>query len=407
MKKSSEYLQSMFKKLCGTALFSATVLLSTSCGPGESNPLRKEAQSSVDSVEIPQTPVENQNRVGFCWAYAVIGLVESDYKFRTGEALQLSEEAMGFYRMVEGLYYLTQNLRGQELSDNIMQDTFQGWLLKSDEIPDSFDLLKTYGVVPESVWKVKFESEESIDGLVKVIRRAMNRLVFNTIDPRTITRAQIIEKVLLAPGAWQSAPPQEFSLKGIKYTPQSYLDSLEFDPMAFESVVTNRPEDVEKVIRATKRALVRGISVPLGFPVNFDRLKADTFTGKGVDLKNGENFFRDGGHAVLIDDWVNKGSVPGALPLQQIVQEFLRPTLDLDYLVFKNSWGTDAKMNEAGVVVSGSPTGYYKMDREYLVGSANMSASPEFQGMLEVVVPADIALNPFGDEPVNPEVSER
>lgn len=385
-----------------SSIFLASLsVIMNACGPQGS---AKETKSSVDSVEIPQTPVENQDRIGFCWAYAIIGLIESDVKLRTGTVLQLSEEALGFYRMVEGIYYLTQNLTGQDLADNIMQDTFQGWVLKSTEIPDSFDLVKTYGVVPESVWKFKFNDENGVEKMVASIRRSLSRLVFDTPNPKTISRSQIIKEVLLTSG-WTSEPPKAFELNGKSYTPQTYLRSLKFNPADYEAISTEKPEDLEKVIRATKRALVRGVSVPLGFPVNVERLKADTFTGKGVDLKNGENFFRDGGHAVLIDDFVNLGGKAGALPVAELLQEFLRPTQDLDYFVFKNSWGTDAKMNEAGVVVRGSKTGFYKIDRDYLVGSANLASSPEFQGMLEVVVPVDIAKNPFGDEKPNPAVA--
>jgi hypothetical protein len=241
--------------------------------------------------------------------------------------------------------------------------------------------------------------------MVTSIRKSLSRLVFDTPNPRTISRAKIISDVLLASGAWTSEPPKSFDLDGTRYTPKTYLESLEFNPLSYASVTADKPDDVEKVIRATKRALVRGVSVPLGFPVNVDRIKADTFSGKGVDLNKGENFFRDGGHAVLIDDFVNLGSKEGALPVAELLQEFLRPTQDLDYLVFKNSWGTDAKTNESGVVVRGSKTGFYKIDRDYLVGSANLSKDPELAGFLEVVVPVDIANNPFGDEKPNPSVA--
>lgn len=372
----------------------------SACGPAQ----RPEA-SRPDSVEIPQTPVENQFRIGFCWAYATIGLIESDYKVRTGKELQLSEEALGYYRMLEGLYFLAQNLPAQEVISALLDDTFQGWVLKSDEIPDSFELIKTYGIVPESVWNTKFTDSARVDRLVKVIRRSMAELVFSSTDPRAITRSQIQKQVLLAPGAWESAPPQEFSFQGRRYTPQSLLEKTAFDPDQFESVITSRPSDVSRVIAAAKRALVRGYSVPLGFPVNFDRLEADTFSGKNVNLFQGENFFRDGGHAVLIDDFVNIGGRQGALPLQELEQEFRKPMGELDYFVFKNSWGTDAETNESGTIISGSPTGYYKMDREYLIGSANLSAKPEFEGILEVVVPRDIAEDPFGDEAINPDIA--
>jgi aminopeptidase C len=70
---------SIWKKSC--IFFAASALMLNACGPQLD---ARNAKSSVDSVEIPQTPVENQDRVGFCWAYAAIGLIESDLKLRTG-----------------------------------------------------------------------------------------------------------------------------------------------------------------------------------------------------------------------------------------------------------------------------------------------------------------------------------
>jgi hypothetical protein len=377
-------------------------LVAVSCGPESGSDANR---SGTDSVEIPQTPVENQNRVGFCWAYAAVGLVESDFKVRTGEELQLSEEALGFHRMVEGIYFLTQNLQGQDLIDMLNQDTFQGWVLKSDEVPDTFALVERYGVMPESVWSLKFTDENKVDAMVKAIRRAAAKIIVDTPNPRSITREQIAQDILLAPGAWSSAPPTEFEVDGVRYTPKTYLKHLGFRPQDYTSVATNRPQDLDRLIRAAKRSLVRGVSVPLGFPVNFDRLELDRFTGKNADLSRGEDFFRDGGHAVLIEDFVNLGGREGALPLADVLQEFLRPPTELDYFVFKNSWGTDAKMNEAGVVLRGSKTGYYKIDRLYLEGSANLSRDPQLAGFLEVIVPVDIAADPSGHEDVNPKVA--
>ena len=375
------------------------------CG-GFGTPSASQAlKSSIESVEIPQTEVEDQSKIGFCWAYAMAGLIESDQKFRTGKILQLSEEALGYYRMLEGIYFWTQNLTGQDLTEALASDSFQGWVLKSSELPDTFDLVKKYGVVPESAWSKKFQSSSEVDTLVRSMHRSLNKLIFDTPNPKLITREVIVKKVLLAPGAWSSAPPTEFVVDGISQTPQSYLASLGFNPDGYSSVVTNKPEDLNAVIAATKRALVRGVSVPLGFPVNFDLLKADMFSGEGQDLSNPKLFFKEGGHAVLVDDFVNQGSKEGALPLNVLVTEFLKPAKELDYLVFKNSWGKDAKTNESGKVLNGSKTGYYKIDREYLQGSANMAKLPEYKGMLEVVVPNDIALDPFGSESVNPSVA--
>lgn len=385
-----------------TGLLSVFLLLGA-CGANEN----LQSRSALDSVDIPQTPVVDQQKIGFCWAYAGIGLVESDFKLRSGNEIALSEESLGFYRMAEGLHLLTQSLAGSELQSAIREGSLEGWLLKADEsFPDTFALIKKYGVVPESVWSYKFTTEQKSESLTSAIKLAMLRLVKQN-NPRTIAVEDIINGALLAPGAWQSAPPKSFVVDGRPYTPVSYLESIGFNPDSFASVEASKPSDVEKIIAATKRALVRGVSVPLGYPVNFARLAGDTFSGKNVDLNNPKNFFKEGGHAVLISDFVNQGSVEGALPLSQLMVEFLRPTKDLNYFVFKNSWGKEAKTNEAGRVISGSKTGFYKIDREYMVGAANMTSDSDFAGIIQVVVPVDIARDPFGTESINPAIAAK
>ena len=38
---------------------------------------RVDNQSSLRSVDVPQTHVKAQNKIGFCWSYATMGLLES------------------------------------------------------------------------------------------------------------------------------------------------------------------------------------------------------------------------------------------------------------------------------------------------------------------------------------------
>lgn len=374
----------------------------SACGPVLAP---KGTASRPDSVEIAQTPVRDQMKAGFCWAYAAVGLVESDYKMRTGKSLSLSEEALAFYRMAEGLHLLTQNLSGSELRDAIINGSLEGWLLKGDEgFPDAFVLLQKYGVVPEAIWSRKFSVEGESESLGIAVKRAMLRLIAE-VPASQLTVDDIIENALLAPGAWDSAPPKQFSIGSKVYTPQSYLRATGFNPNGYAAVSVTEPSEVDKLIAATKRALVRGVSVPLGYPVAFARLKGDTFSGKNVTGDDPSNFFKEGGHAVLIKDFVNEGGKEGALPLAELTKEFLKPTRDLNYFVFKNSWGLSAKTNERGQTIRGSSTGYYKIDREYLVGAAGLTRDERFAGILTVVVPTDIAADPFGDETVNPHVA--
>lgn len=375
------------------ALFSILALSAAACG-------KRQSSSGIDSVSIAQTPVENQKKAGFCWAYATIGLVESDVKMRTQKELKLSEEAIAFYRMAEGLYQQTQTLSGAQLETSIREGSLEGWYVKinSQNFPDGLGLVAKYGVVPESVWNRKFTITGEVKQLSSVVKAEMLKLI-DSKNPKQITLEEIIQSALLAPGAWATEPPKSFTIEGKVYTPHSYLKEIGFDPAAFRSVSANSHAEVDKVIAAAKRALVRGVSVPLGFPINLARLTSARFSGKGVDLNTRANFLNEGGHAVLITDFVNKNSKAGALPTSELILELKRPSADLSHFIFKNSWGANAQANESGSTLSGTSSGYYEIDREYILGSSIVG------GSLNVVVPKDIALDPFGTETPNPAVA--
>ena len=85
------------------------------------------------------------------------------------------------------------------------------------------------------------------------------------------------------------------------------------------------------------------------------------------------------------------------------MSELLKPAKELDYLLFKNSWGIGQKTSDTGAPIAFSKDGYYKMDMSYLSGAAQTSAG--LPVTLIAVVPADIALDPFGTETVNPDVA--
>jgi hypothetical protein len=182
-------------------------------------------------------------------------------------------------------------------------------------------------------------------------------------------------------------------------------DVLGFKSENYSSIQIETQEDFARLVHGTKRALVRGIAVPLAFPVNFDQLKLDTFTGDGANEET--NFHRDGAHAVLITDWVNKDGHEGALESSAISIELEKSEEDLAHFIIKNSWGINATKNESGKGISGSETGYYKIDRSYLKSSAKqVLGEPAMRDLLNVLLPKDIVLAPFDDEPVNPKVAK-
>lgn len=369
----------------------------TACGTQTRNQTNK-----LDTVEIPQTPIRDQMFVGFCWAYTTVALIESNYKTQTGKTAQLSPEAIGFYRMAAGLYEATRAKSITDLLPLLQPGGLEGYFVKlPNEGDDALSLISTYGVVPESVWSYKFETPQQSEQVMRTMQNKLWVLLRDRLlqgkDATDLTVEDIIEKVMIAPGAFPTRPPLNFTIDGQDVSSISYLrDTLGFVPESFTAMQVKSDEEYKNMIQATKRALVRGISVPLAFPVNMKLLNKDTFSGAGSD--DSTDFAASGAHAVLITDFVNVGKNPGGLAKSEIQEELHKSPEELDYVIVKNSWGTDVKSNEGKEI--GSPTGFFKIDKKYLDGSSKQSIKdPAIRNVFSVMVPRDIAEAPFAAEP--------
>jgi hypothetical protein len=399
----------MLKK--AAAFLAAVSFLTVGCGVQNTR-----SDAGLESLVIPQSPVQSQGRMGFCWAYAQTGLIESVYKTQTGKTVDLSEEVIAMYHMAHAIRKMYRSNMGvMELWSAFSRDKLpEGWSMRltpwtqpldfnEDDI-DGLDITKRYGLWPESAWNLKVATAEERDAMNSAIAQRA-RSYINSVDKDTITVDDVIENVLVGPPGFgfPSKPPQEFVYDGVTYTPHTFLKALNFNPDNFVAVEGLGQSDYTKVVASAKRALIRGLAVPLGFPINISRLKGDTFTGVGVPsqtLGDLVNFTREGGHLVLATDFVNEGGVEGATTVHRLRQEMMRDPYSLDYLVFKNSWGLGAKTNEAGIKIGGSDSGYYKIDREYLMAASKVG---KYKGWtpLTVIVPKDIADFPFGYEPIS------
>jgi hypothetical protein len=374
--------------------------------------------SEVDSVAIPQTPVDNQGRMGFCWLYAETGLIESNYKTITGNTVNLSEEALAVFRFAHAIHKMFKTVPAAKLLRSLSSSNIpQGWFMRFSEATympdyseeddmDGLELTKRYGVWPEAIWSVKAPTPEARDKMMRGIsQRAMKFIA--KFDRYTATVDDIINQIIVGPDGFVSRPPAAFRYAGKMFTPQEFLQFLKFNPDNFVSITSRSVYDYGKIVSATKRALTRGLSVPLGFPINISRLQGDTFSGKNVPSETvGDlvNFTRDGGHLVLVTDFVNEGGQQGRTSQTQLRLELQRGSEFLDYLYFKNSWGVGAKSNESGFPVGESISGYYKIDREYLQAASKVGAHAGWTP-LEVIVPSDIASAPWGFEPISEKVS--
>ncbi|MCA2960252.1 MAG: hypothetical protein IOD12_08365, partial [Silvanigrellales bacterium] len=391
-----------FKALTLSLLALGTAAMATGCGPSEGTSQRL-STSSLDTVEIPQSPVEDQLKIGFCWAYTTVAFVESLHKTKTGETVNVSEEALGFYRIAEELLMMAREVSAADMPEAFENVQLEGWVIRTSEnIPDALNLIKTYGLVPESVWTHKFNDRRTTESQLEVIKNRFLKLVKDR-GTAGVDVPTLVKEVLVGAGAFPSAPPSNFLWKGKEVSAQQFASShLGFKSDDFGVVEATNGGDYARVVAATKRALARGLSVPLGMPVNMDRLKKGRFSGAGVDLGDEDAFFREGGHTVLVTDFVNTGGEIGAVDAASLDTELARSPDDLDFLLAKNSWGLGATSNETDVRLSGSLNGYYTLDQLYLRGAAQTAGEPGLKGILSVVVPVDIAISPFSkDAPKN------
>lgn len=409
-------MQRSFRILSGFSLLAVGMLALSACKT-------RQTRSALESVEIPQTPVKNKMKIGFCWAYATTDFLESEYKKSVGGTLNLSEEALGFYRIAEHLMeILATKTDPAEISEYIGCQRFQGLhILKLHDSQRSggLELAESYGVLPEEVYSVKFESEDQRSDTFWGIRERMKILMAEKPLSK-ITREDIETRVIVRPegsptraSSFTTVPPASFLWQGKTWTPKEFYNKhLNIKPTDFVKFEFKSEADYPKLVQLVKKTLAAGTSVPFGFGVDRNHLfqedGATVFSGKrtvagpnpsddpyapaadalkaaGCPPKKMREYAQ-GKHAVIITDFVNKGGREGAFESQQKLDaEVAKSADELAYLKIKNNWGIDEEGDEDGSAWLSSKDGYYRVDREYLIGHLRNGVS------LNITVPRAIA----------------
>lgn len=361
----------------------------TSCG-------KKPQASGIDAVNILQTPIENQFSIGFCWSYATIGLIESNHKVKTGESINLSEEALGYLRMRNELKDIANQYRKGSISlQTAMEQTrgrsIEGWYVRSgdqDKSRDAMELIDDFGLVPESEWSVKFDSPQSVKTLKNALQAPFQALL--TSDSPITSEA--LDTVMTAEGAFTSTPPSSVTINGKTMTSREYArDIIGFKSSDYIAIRARNATDSLRLIQLAKKTLAAGYSVPLSFGVSYDNLKDGLFLAPNYEARDLDNnpdlvdsiIGIDGGHAVLITDFVNINGVEGEIPPEELRAEVKKSAEELAYVKFKNSWGAGDSTNEIGKSVTSSPDGYYRMDLGYIKAIAA-------KGRFGIVIPRSI-----------------
>lgn len=395
----------MLKRKTSTVFSLFSLFIATSCN--DSRDVRLDT-SSVSTVAIPQTDVRDQGRFGICWAYGTTGLIESEILRTDNLKVDISEEALAFEHMAEALRAQFAKMASSDLVVFIMRGQLpEGWVTRTtkelaymyEHSPyvqhDALALIKIHGAVPESAWSYKIKTPEQRNQLMRAVRENVRRAMNEGHIIQKLTIEQIKDLVLVGRDrtAFPSRPPAYFHWNGQLISAREFVGQvLKFNADAWEAVAIHKEADVSGFIQIVKTTLALGHSVPLAFPINVDRISGDSFR---ADTNNKDyfwsNYGRDGGHLVLVTDFINKGGVRGAVSDAMLKTELEKPAEELEALLFKNSWGVGAKFNENGAPVGMSADGYYKMEIGYIRGISKIpEATKNPWGATLAVVPREI-----------------
>jgi hypothetical protein len=256
-------------------------------------------------------------------------------------------------------------------------------------VDDAMELIDRYGLVPESVWSIKFKSRADVNAL----KRAMIEPYLDLLNSDEPISNSALDKVMTVDGAFPKAPPAKFMFDRTYYTPQQFAKNyLKFQSKDYKLLQAKSAGDSRAIIQATKKAMAAGFSVPVSFGVSMKNLKNGFFSAKDLEIREldtnpeiiPEVISLNGNHAVIATDFVNHGGTEGEISPTALQREVSKSAEELQYLKLKNSWGANSSTTEDGIDVSSSNDGFYRMDYAYIKA---ISA----KGKFAVVVPKKFA----------------
>jgi Aminopeptidase C len=178
------------------------------------------SQSSSDTASyifknikvLKTTPVKDQGRTGTCWSFSVISFMESE-----------------LLRMGKGEYDLSEkfiiNHAYTQKADRFVRMHGNIEFAEGGELNDVPDMIKTYGIVPESVYPDIKSPGDRMDHseMDKVLKAYVTALV----KPKEETLSNVwfsgFNKIL---DNYLGEIPSNFNYEGKEYTPKSFAEKL-------------------------------------------------------------------------------------------------------------------------------------------------------------------------------------
>ncbi len=158
--------------------------------------------------ELPYTPVKDQNRSGTCWSFSTIAFLESEMLRAGKPETDLSEMYIVWHT------YLQKAVKYVRLHGNIN-------FAAGGAFHDVTEMIKEYGIVPESVYDgLNYGEEKHVHGEFDNMLLDQVKTVVENKNKKLSTAW--LESVKGTLNAYLGELPESFKYEGKTYTPQSF-----------------------------------------------------------------------------------------------------------------------------------------------------------------------------------------
>ena len=169
----------------------------------------------------PITSVKNQYRSGTCWAFSTIGFFESEAIRICGIKDEADYPDFSEFFVVSHSY-LDRAVKYVQLDGNL---TFSA----GSEADDVLDVIRDYGIVPQSAmsgmnYGTELPEQNELDAVLKAYIQAVAKKPNKVLSTAWKAGFKGILDAYL--GEW----PENFTVGGKEYTPESYRDAMGINP---------------------------------------------------------------------------------------------------------------------------------------------------------------------------------
>ncbi len=217
-------------RLLTTALIAACTISAAFAESVDKKDKKPEGYVFETEIELPVTPVKNQYRSGTCWSFSGLSFLESEMLRLGKPEIDLSEMFIVWHTYSEKA---KKNVRVHGNLNFSAGGAFH----------DVTNMIKKYGIVPESVYDgLNYGEEKHVHGeMDRVLKQNVDAVIENKNRKLSTVWHEAIDATL---NTYLGDLPQKFDYEGTEYTPQSFVSDyvgLNMDDYVEISSYTHHP----------------------------------------------------------------------------------------------------------------------------------------------------------------------